>query len=237
MRTASRPAPITLDVGSVELSAELCVPDPAGGLVIFAHGSGSSRTSPRNQSVARVIQHAGMATLLFDLLTPDEAAEDALTGALRFDIAFLSERLLAVTDRMRAHEATRGLEIGYFGASTGASAALAAAAEEPAVVRAVVSRGGRPDLAARHLPRVRAPTLLLVGGADTPVVYMNQRAYELLECEKQLTIIPGASHLFEEPGTLDQVARFAADWLQRHLAPGVVTPSSERRLGAAPARH
>jgi pimeloyl-ACP methyl ester carboxylesterase len=238
MPTAAHPTSITLDVGAAELSADLHVPDHAEGLVIFAHGSGSSRTSPRNQFVARVIQHAGMGTLLFDLLTPDEAAEDALTGALRFDIAFLAERLRAVADRMRAHESTRGLAIGYFGASTGAAAALAAAAEQPDAIRAVVTRGGRPDLAARYLPRVRAPALLLVGGADTPVVYMNQRAYELLECEKQLTIIPGASHLFEEPGTLDQVARFAADWFQRHLATGVLTPAAGRRLrDAARPRH
>ena len=236
--SVARAVPITLDAGAATLSADLHVPDEAEGLVIFAHGSGSGRTSPRSESVARVIQYAGIGTLLFDLLTPDEAAEDALTGALRFDIAFLAERLSAVARRMRADEATRGLAIGYFGASTGAAAALAAAADEPDAIRAVVARGGRPDLAARFLPRVRAPTLLLAGGADTPVVYMNQRAYELLECEKQLTIIPGASHLFEEPGTLDQVARFAAAWFQRHLTTGAFSAAAERRLrGAARPPH
>jgi putative phosphoribosyl transferase len=225
---------ITIPAGSVAIDGDLCVPGRATGLVIFAHGSGSSRASPRNQFVARVIQDAGIATLLFDLLTPEEAAEDAVTAALRFDIALLARRLCAVADRIRDLEAARSLRIGYFGASTGAAAALAAAAERPDEVAAVVSRGGRPDLAANVLPQVRAATLLLVGGADSPVVYMNQRAYELLECEKQLTIIPGASHLFEEPGTLDQVARFAADWFARHL--GLPAATTAPKLETRPTR-
>jgi putative phosphoribosyl transferase len=196
--------------------------DTRGGIVIFAHGSGSSRRSPRNRHVAQILRAGGLATLLIDLLTVEEEDVDALSGHLRFDIGFLAERLGAVTDWVGAQDATRGLRVGYFGASTGGGAALVAAALRPDAVRAVVSRGGRPDLAGDALPSVRAPTLLIVGGNDGPVIGMNEDALAKLRCEAKLEIIPGASHLFEEAGTLDQVATLARAWFERHL------------LGAAP---
>jgi len=188
-------------------------------VVLFAHGSGSSRHSPRNQYVARVLRQAGLGTLLIDLLTADEESVDQYTRHLRFDIELLALRLIGTTDWLRQHPLTDELPIGYFGASTGAGAALLAAADRPDVVRAVVSRGGRPDLAGPALLRVHAPTLLIVGGADAPVIDLNERALELLGGEKELRIVPGATHLFEEPGALEEVARLAADWFARHLAP------------------
>ncbi len=207
----------------IELEGNLAVPDAAHGVVLFAHGSGSSRHSPRNQYVARRLRQAGLGTLLVDLLTPDEESVDQYTRYLRFDIELLAMRLLGATDWLRQQPETRDLAIGYFGASTGAAAALLAAAERPDLVRAVVSRGGRPDLAGPALIRVRAPTLLIVGGADAPVIDLNERAMELLEVEKELRIIPGATHLFEEPGALEEVARLAADWFGRHLVPAHAT--------------
>ena len=189
------------------------------GIVLFAHGSGSSRFSPRNRRVARTLQAAGLATLLMDLLTPQEEQVDALSGHLRFDIGLLADRLVLATDWVRTRQGMQDTAIGYFGASTGGGAALVAAAERPELVRAVVSRGGRPDLAGAALARVQAPTLLIVGGRDLPVIDMNQDALRQLRSEARLEIVPGATHLFEEPGTLDQVADLARDWFLRHLIP------------------
>jgi dienelactone hydrolase len=212
-RTVEVPAdPVTLE-------GSLVVPDGAAGVVLFAHGSGSSRFSPRNRYVARVLQQAGLATLLLDLLTRDEEAVDARTAQLRFDIGLLAERLVGATDWLGQHPRTRPLRLGYFGASTGAGAALVAAAERPEQVGAVVSRGGRPDLAGPALRRVRAPTLLIVGGDDVPVIRLNREALrEMGAAETRLVIVEGATHLFEEPGALEEVARLAADWITRHLS-------------------
>jgi putative phosphoribosyl transferase len=187
--------------------------------VLFAHGSGSSRHSARNRYVARVLNEAKLATLLIDLLTVHEEVIDARTAHLRFDIDLLTERLVDATDWLTQFPDTKDLPIGYFGASTGAAAALAAAVLRPDAVGAIVSRGGRPDLAATALARVRAPTLLIVGGEDGQVIELNRRALAQLRCEKQLTIVPGATHLFEEPGALDEVARLARNWFERHLIP------------------
>ena len=199
---------------AVELDGELILPPSATGVVLFAHGSGSSRFSPRNTYVAEVLQQRGIGTLLFDLLTREEDQN----YATRFDIALLTRRLLAATAWLQANPKTQALHLGYFGASTGAAAALQAAAKMESKVSAVVSRGGRPDLAGEvALPKVTAPTLLIVGGADYGVIELNQQAYTLMNCEKKLTLIPGATHLFEEPGTLQQAARSAADWFARHL--------------------
>ena len=197
------------------LQGDLTVPENAGGIVLFAHGSGSSRHSPRNQYVAQVIRQAGVGTLLFDLLTKEEEAIDLQTGHLRFDIAFLAERLIEATQLINEH--LSHLRVGYFGSSTGGGAALVAAAHIGEEIGAVVSRGGRPDLAGSALPNVKSPTLLMVGGLDYPVIEVNRRAFALLGCEKELKIIPGATHLFEEPGALEQVAELAADWFQKHL--------------------
>src|SRR6266850_465621 len=200
------------------LSGNLTIPVNATALVLFAHGSGSSRHSPRNQFVASTINRAGLGTLLFDLLTPEEEARDIYTSEHRFNIGLLAERLVHATKWARQQEETRDLRIGYFGSSTGGAAALVAAAELPQDVGAVVSRGGRPDLAGDALPKVQAPTLLIVGGNDHPVIQMNQEALQLLGARgKQLVIVPGATHLFEEPGTLEAVARLAAEWFTRHL--------------------
>ena len=199
------------------LEADLNLPDAAFGVVLFAHGSGSSRFSPRNRHVARFLNDGGLATVLADLLTPDEEAVDEQTRALRFDIGMLAERLVAVTDWLCAQAPIESLPIGHFGASTGAGAALVAAARRPQAIRAVVSRGGRPDLAGDSLAEVRAPTLLIVGGNDGPVIEMNQRAQAQLRGPNQLVIVPGATHLFEEPGALDQVASLARDWFAVHL--------------------
>jgi dienelactone hydrolase len=205
---------VRIPADTVELDGELIVPPSATGVVLFAHGSGSSRLSPRNTYVAKVLQEYGIGTLLFDLLTREED-EDYQT---RFDITLLTRRLLAATAWLRASPQTKTLNVGYFGASTGAAAALQAAAEMGDKVAAVVSRGGRPDLAgADALSRVSAPTLLIVGGADYGVIELNQQAHSLMHCKKKISLIPGATHLFEEPGTLEQVASDAADWFAQHL--------------------
>lgn len=208
---------IPLDDGSEHLGGDLAVPAGARGIVLFAHGSGSSRLSPRNRYVAEEVQKAGLATLLLDLLTQGEEARDLVTHELRFDIPLLARRLALATGWASRQPETRGLKVGYFGASTGAAAALVAAAQHPEAVGAVVSRGGRPDLAGPALARVRAPTLLIVGGRDGPVIEMNKEALEEMRCEKELVVIPGATHLFEEPGKLEAVARLATLWLARHL--------------------
>ncbi|OGS92795.1 MAG: hydrolase [Gallionellales bacterium RBG_16_56_9] len=198
----------------VELDGELILPPSAKGVVLFAHGSGSSRFSPRNTYVAEVLQQKGIGTLLFDLLTREEDQD----YATRFDIELLTRRLLAATAWLQSNPKTQALRLGYFGASTGAAAALQAAAKMENKIAAVVSRGGRPDLAGEiALSRVNAPTLLIVGGADYGVIELNQQAYALLNCEKELTLIPGATHLFEESGTLQLAAHSAADWFARHL--------------------
>jgi dienelactone hydrolase len=212
---------VTVDAGDAPLAGLLTVPGRAAGSVLFAHGSGSSRLSRRNNAVARVLNAAGLATLLVDLLTTDEEAADARTGHLRFDIDLLARRLTAATSWLAARAETATLPIGYFGASTGAAAALVAAADRKETF-AVVSRGGRPDLAMDCLSKVRAPTLLIVGGADVPVIPLNQGAYDALQCEKQLVIVPNATHLFEEPGALEEVSRLAAGWFTSHL-PGSPT--------------
>ncbi|MET8007025.1 dienelactone hydrolase family protein [Nonomuraea glycinis] len=198
---------------AVEISGQLTMPDQARGVVLFAHGSGSGSRSPRNRYVAGVLNEAGLGTLLFDLLTPAEEADRANV----FDIELLAGRLLQATERIREEPATAGLPIGYFGASTGAAAALWAAAEPGGDVAAIVSRGGRPDLAGARLADVRAPTLLIVGGHDEQVVELNQEARRRLRCASQLEIVPRATHLFEEPGALDSVAELARDWFTAHL--------------------
>ena len=210
---------IRIAAGSVVLAGDLVIPAGATRVVLFAHGSGSSRHSPRNQFVAKVFQSAGMATLLFDLLSAEEEDEDAIDGHLRFDIGLLARRLAAAARWTSQQTGTRGLGIGFFGASTGGAAALVAAAELGPLVQAVVSRGGRPDLAGKALSSVTAPTLLIVGARDEVVVRLNQEAYEQLRCEKRLTLVPGATHLFSEPGTLEQVAALAAGWFAGYLHP------------------
>ena len=209
--------------GPVVLEGNLGVPEGARGVVLFAHGSGSSRHSPRNRYVAATLREAGLATLLVDLLTSEEEELDLRTRQLRFDIGLLAERLVGATDWIAQNPDTRNLPVGYFGASTGAGAALAAAAERPEEVGAVVSRGGRPDLAGDSLSRVQAPTLLIVGGNDIPVIGMNREAMEQMHVEKELEIVPGATHLFEEPGALEEVARLAADWFVHYLGSAPMT--------------
>jgi dienelactone hydrolase len=208
---------VRIAAGRVLLEGNLSLPEGAGGIVLFAHGSGSSRFSPRNRYVAQLLNQARLATLLVDLLSPEEEAVDLRTAQLRFNIGLLAERLVAVTDWLVQQPDTRPLGIGYFGASTGAAAALVAAAERPKIVRAVVSRGGRPDLAGPALAHVEAPTLLIIGGSDPLVIELNRAALAQLRCEKRLVIVPGATHLFEEPGTLDEVARLARQWFERYL--------------------
>jgi putative phosphoribosyl transferase len=203
--------------GEATLDANLAIPAGAEGLVLFAHGSGSSRHSPRNRWVAQSLQQAGLATLLIDLLTPEEEEADRATRHLRFDIGLLAGRLVGATEWLRQQGETRDLGVGYFGASTGGGAALVAAAERPEAVGAVVSRGGRPDLAGAALPEVKAPTLLIVGERDTPVIRMNQDAKARMRAPVKLEVVPGASHLFEEPGTLEQVADLASAWFRQHL--------------------
>jgi putative phosphoribosyl transferase len=214
---------VRLPVHGVTLVGDLARPAAARGVVLFAHGSGSSRHSPRNRAVARALRPSGLATLLIDLLTGGEEAEDAATGHLRFDIALLARRLTAVTDWLHEEPATARLPVGYFGASTGGGAALVAAAERPEVF-AVVTRGGRPDLAGDSLPRVSAPTLLIVGGDDVPVIAMNRTAAARMRAEVRIEIVPGASHLFEEPGALERVAVLAARWFEDHLRPSAEAP-------------
>jgi putative phosphoribosyl transferase len=210
---------VRVSAGPVTLEGSLGVPNSAGGVVLFAHGSGSGRHSPRNRYVARVLREANLATLLIDLLTEDEEEVDLRTTRLRFDIELLARRLVGATDWLVQNPDTEQLRIGYFGASTGAGAALVAAAERPDEVGAIVSRGGRPDLAGDALPLVKAPTLLIVGGNDEPVIGMNEEALARMRAVKRLQIVPGASHLFEEPGALEEVARLATVWFARHLGP------------------
>jgi dienelactone hydrolase len=211
--------PEQIPIGNnIALGGDLRIPPQPRGVVLFAHGSGSSRHSPRNQFVAQVLHKAGFATLLMDLLTAKEEEQDRYTAHLRFDINLLGERVAAATNWLLQNTATGNLKIGYFGASTGAAAALVAAVEHPYAVGAIVSRGGRPDLAGTALSRVRAPTLLIVGGQDTQVIELNRTAFSQLQCEKSFEIVPGATHLFEEPGALEQVAQLASQWFTRYLA-------------------
>ena len=210
--------PARIDASGVSLEGDLAIPSASRGVVLFAHGSGSGRTSPRNRFVAQQLNRDGHATLLLDLLTVEEEQAERRTRHLRFDIALLARRLLAATDWLAAEPTTAELPLGYFGASTGGGAALVAAAERPDRAAAVVSRGGRPDLAGDALARVNCPTLLIVGGNDDPVIAMNEWALERLGSPvKQMAIVPGATHLFEEPGALEEVARLAGDWFSRHL--------------------
>jgi putative phosphoribosyl transferase len=215
MEPPARDEEIEVQAGRVPLAGHLNLPQDASGIVVFAHGSGSSRHSPRNRYVAAVLNEAGLGTVLFDLLTDEEAADRAKV----FDVDLLARRLLDVTAWLGGNPATRDHRVGYFGASTGAGAALSAAAEPGVDVAAIVSRGGRPDLAGPKLGLVRAPTLLIVGGHDDIVLDLNRRAQAQLRCENRLEIVPGATHLFEEPGTLEQVARLAADWFAAYLGP------------------
>jgi putative phosphoribosyl transferase len=201
----------------VELDGDIFVPKKAPGIVVFAHGSGSNRHSPRNRAVARVMNEAGLGTLLVSLLTLEEEAEDIIKSNLRFNIKLLGDRLIAVADWLQENEETKGLKLGLFGSSTGAAGALLCAAGRPEIVGAVVSRGGRPDMAADVLDRVKAPTLLLVGSLDQPVIEMNRKAFGMLRSTRDLIIIPGATHLFEEPGTLELVGRYARDWFIKYL--------------------
>ncbi|MDQ4058792.1 MAG: dienelactone hydrolase family protein [Actinomycetota bacterium] len=213
----ARPGEVTIALGEIVLGGILTVPEDPQGVVLFAHGSGSGRHSPRNRLVADALVAQGFATLLFDLLTADEERADAVSGHLRFDIDLLASRLLGATEWLRSGEVA-ALPIGYFGASTGAGAALVAAARLGGAVGAVVSRGGRPDLAGKTvLGRVSAPTLLIVGGLDATVLELNERALERLGGVKRLEVVSGASHLFEEPGALDEVARLAAAWFWEHI--------------------
>ena len=208
---------ICLPAGRSTLDGNLTIVDRASALVLFAHGSGSSRHSPRNQFVARTLNDTGLATLLFDLLTPEEELVDMRTAELRFDIDFLAERLAQATTWAKEQQQTHDLRIGYFGSSTGGGAALVAAAQLPNDVGAVVSRGGRPDLAGAALPKVQAPTLLIVGGQDEIVIDLNEQARNQMRCKAKVEIIPGATHLFEEPGVLEQVAKLASDWFIKHI--------------------
>jgi putative phosphoribosyl transferase len=219
--------PIRVTTGVATLEGDLGLPEKALGIVLFAHGSGSSRFSSRNRYVAGLLNVANLATVLVDLLTADEEAIDVRTAHLRFNIGLLAERVVTATDWITRYPATQHLPLGYFGASTGAAAALVAAAKRPNVVRAVVSRGGRPDLAGSALAHVQAPTLLIVGGNDVEVIQLNRQALAQLRCEKQLVIVPGATHLFEESGALDEVARLAREWFEYHfvLAHGAAAAS------------
>jgi pimeloyl-ACP methyl ester carboxylesterase len=218
MHVEAREESVRVQAGPVMLEGDLGLPSGARGIVVFAHGSGSSRHSPRNRFVAQELREAGLATLLFDLLTAEEEEEDALNAHLRFDIELLAERLVGATDWLSQNLDTRNLRVSYFGASTGAAAALVAAARRPDRVGAIVSRGGRPDLAGPALRQVQAPTLLIVGGDDFSVIELNRQAMqELAAKEQQLVLIPGATHLFEEPGALEEVARLANAWFTRYL--------------------
>lgn len=208
---------IAIPCDNVELGGLLYIPKIATGLVLFVHGSGSSRFSVRNQYVSRVLNQAGLATLLFDLFTPDEDAIDSRTAELRFDIEFLASRLISVSEWCMQQLAQYQFNLGYFGASTGGGAALVAAAKQGTDVKAVVSRGGRPDLAKEFLPLVKTPSLLIVGGDDTEVIKLNEVAMKQMQCIKELKIIPGATHLFEEPGTLDEVATLSKNWFVNYL--------------------
>ncbi|MBD3642002.1 MAG: dienelactone hydrolase family protein [Marinobacter sp.] len=217
MNRKDYPGEIRLSTDGVELEGSLIIPEQAQGIVVFAHGSGSSRFSPRNRAVAQFLNEGGLATLLFDLLTADENEIDLRTRQLRFDIGLLSRRLIGAVDWLGEQERLRDFRIGLFGASTGAAAALIAAARRPETVAAVVSRGGRADLAGEDLPLVQAPTLLIVGSLDEAVIGMNRWAAGQMQIEPRLEIVRGASHLFEEPGTMDQVARLTRDWFVGYL--------------------
>jgi putative phosphoribosyl transferase len=208
---------VTIPCGSVKLQGFLAIPEGAKGIVLFAHGSGSGRFSPRNQFVAEELAKAKFATLLMDLLTPDEERIDEITHNLRFDIALLTKRLGQVAQWVAKNSETKTLKIGYFGASTGAAVALLSQAEKQELISAVVSRGGRPDLAGYWLAKVTAPTLLIVGGNDRDVIELNKEAYDILNCEKHLEIVPGATHLFEEKGKLEEVAKLAKLWFEKYL--------------------
>jgi putative phosphoribosyl transferase len=208
---------VRIPAGKVMLEGDLGIAQAARGVVLFAHGSGSSRHSPRNRYVAQVLRQGGLATLLFDLLTGEEELIDMRTAKLRFDIGLLAQRLLQASEWAVQQPQIKGLPMGYFGASTGAAAALVAAAKAPHPLAAVVSRGGRPDLAGAALPQVQTPTLLIVGEEDVQVLELNRRAMNLLRCEKRLETVPGATHLFEEPGTLQEVARLARAWFSAHF--------------------
>ena len=208
---------VQVNSGSAHIEGNIAIPAGAHGIVLFAHGSGSSRHSPRNRFVAGELQKRGLGTLLIGLLTTDEDAVDVRTRQHRFDIGLLANRLIAVTDWLEQQAGTQGLKLGYFGASTGAAAALVAAAERPDTVAAVVSRGGRPDLAGKALPLVKAPALLIVGGDDREVIGLNRDASARMRVENKIVIGPGASHLFEEPGTLEEVARLAGEWFEKYL--------------------
>ncbi|WP_395748493.1 dienelactone hydrolase family protein [Prosthecobacter sp.] len=211
------PTTVKIPAGYVELKGELELPADAPGVVIFVHGSGSSRHSPRNQYVAQMMREAGLGTLLFDLLTPAEEQQDARTSGLRFEIDTLAQRLVSVTRWLEQQPETRGLKLGYFGACTGGAAALMAAAQLGDQIAAVVSRGGRPDLAGNALREVRSPTLFVVGGCDELVLCLNSEAFEKLRCKKEFRVVPSASHLFEEPGKLEQVAQISAHWFRAHM--------------------
>ncbi len=207
--------PIVISIDKVLLEGELTLPQNAVGVVLFAHGSGSSRHSPRNQLVAKILREEGkVGTFLFDLMTEEEGTLDDATRELRFDIPFLAQRLYKATEWFQTQKLARGLKIGYFGSSTGAAAALVAAAEQGDKISAVVSRGGRPDLAGIALSKVTAPTLLIVGGADYGVIELNEEAFKVLPCKKKLEIVPGATHLFEEPNALEQVGKLAKGWFE-----------------------
>lgn len=219
------PVEIAIPIGDIKLAGSLALPEAPLGLVMFAHGSGSSRFSPRNRHVAEMLRDRGLATLLFDLLTEEEAQIDAVDTTLHFDVGMLAERLIAATDSVVERGRTLGLPIGYFGGGTGAAAALIAAARRPERIAAIVSRGGRPDLASASLSAVRAPTLFIVGGDDIGVVELNRAAAKRMVVPHTIEIIPGVEHLFEEPGALDAVGRLAADWFVRHfLAPETTSP-------------
>ena len=219
--TGARKIPVEVPIGEQALPGDLGIPADPHGVVLFAHGSGSSRHSPRNQYVARALERHNLATLLIDLLTPQEEVIDDRTAQYRFDIEMLADRLVVIIDWLRQRKETALLPIGLFGASTGGGAALMAAAERPHEVAAIVSRGGRPDLAGAALAKVATPTLLIVGGHDTPVIQMNRDAMAQMHAEVKLEIVPGATHLFEEPGTLERVADLAGDWLARYLQPAM----------------
>ncbi|MGH9875264.1 MAG: dienelactone hydrolase family protein [Pyrinomonadaceae bacterium] len=217
LRRIAKDGEVQISAGSLLLNGELKIPENANGIVLFAHGGGSSRHSPRNQYVADVIRNAGVGTLLFDLLTPQEEEIDNYTREFRFDINLLARRLVAATNWLATQSETSQLRPGYFGASTGGGAALVAAAQMGGKIGAVVSRGGRPELAGAALRYVKAPTLLIVGGFDRPVIQMNEDAYAKLRCVKELKLVPGATHLFEEPGKLEEVANLAASWFLKYL--------------------
>jgi dienelactone hydrolase len=208
---------VQIQAGRAVLPGDLTIPENAVVLILFAHGSGSSRNSPRNQFVARTLHYAGLATVLFDLLTPEEEATDTRTREHRFNIGLLADRLVHATRWAKQQEQTRDLQVGYFGSSTGGAAALVAAAGLPQDVDAVVSRGGRPDLAGDALPKVQAPTLLIVGGNDDIVIELNEMARDQMRCAVKLEVVPGATHLFEEPGALEKVAKLASDWFVDHI--------------------